>query len=224
MYVVIVGGGKVGLNLARELLRSNHEVTLVDQDRATYLRLEQELEHVVQYGDGTELWVLERAGIGRADLVVAVTGDDEDNILICQVAKEKYLCERIIARCNNPRNLQHFRLLNILPAVSATDLILNLIEHEVPGHGLVHLLDLPDEQLEIIEVEVTPGAPAEGRRVDEIELPDGSLIISVLPSGGGGFVPKPDTVVNAGDEVLVVLDPGLEDTITSQFSGNGAHG
>ncbi len=224
MYVVIVGGGKVGLNLARELLRSNHEVTLVDQDRATYLRLEQELEHVVQYGDGTELWVLERAGIGRADLVVAVTGDDEDNILICQVAKEKYLCERIIARCNNPRNLQHFRLLNILPAVSATDLILNLIEHEVPGHGLVHLLDLPDEQLEIIEVEVTPGAPAEGRRVDEIELPDGSLIISVLPSGGGGFVPKPDTVVNAGDEVLVVLDPGLEDTITSQFSGNGTHG
>ncbi len=224
MYVVIVGGGKVGLNLARELLRSNHEVTLVDQDRATYLRLEQELEHVVQYGDGTELWVLERAGIGRADLVVAVTGDDEDNILICQVAKEKYLCERIIARCNNPRNLQHFRLLNILPAVSATDLILNLIEHEVPGHGLVHLLDLPDEQLEIIEVEVSPGAPAEGRRVDEIELPDGSLIISVLPSGGGGFVPKPDTVVNAGDEVLVVLDPGLEDTITSQFSGNGAHG
>lgn len=224
MYVVIVGGGKVGLNLARELLRNDHEVTLVDQDRETYLRLEQELEHVVQYGDGTELWVLERAGIGRADLVVAVTGDDEDNILICQVAKEKYLCERIIARCNNPRNLQHFRLLNIMPAVSATDLILNLIEHEVPGHGLVHLLDLPDEQLEIIEVEVTPGAPAEGRRIDEIDLPDGSLIISVLPSGGGGFVPKPDTVVNAGDEVLVVLDPGLEDSITSQFSNNGAHG
>lgn len=224
MYVVIVGGGKVGLNLARELLRSDHEVTLVDQNRATYLRLEQELEHVVQYGDGTELWVLERAGIGRADLVVAVTGDDEDNILICQVAKEKYLCERIIARCNNPRNLQHFRLLNIMPAVSATDLILNLIEHEVPGHGLVHLLDLPDEQLEIIEVEVSEGAAAEGLRIDEIELPDGSLIISVLPASGGGFVPKPDTVVHAGDEVLIVLDPGLEDLITSQFSGNGAHG
>lgn len=225
MYVVIVGGGKVGLNLARELLRNRHEVTLVEQNRATYLRLEQELEHVVQYGDGTELWVLERAGIGRADLVVAVTGDDEDNILICQVAKEKYLCERIIARCNNPRNLQHFRLLNIMPAVSATDLILNLIEHEVPGHGLVHLLDLPDEQLEIIEVEVTEGAPAEGKRVADIVLPEGSLIISVLPAGGGGFVPKPDTVVNAGDEVLVVLDPGLEDSITAQFSTNGAsHG
>ena len=154
--------------------------------------------------------MLERAGIQRADLVIAVTGDDEDNILICQVAKEKYLCERIIARCNNPRNLQHFKLLGIQPAVSATDLILNLIEHEVPGHGLVHLLDLPDEQLEIIEVEVIEGAPAVGRRVADIDLPDGSLIISVLPRGKAGFVPKGDTVIDAGDEVLVVLDPGLE--------------
>ncbi len=222
MYVLIVGGGKVGLNLTRELVAKGHEVTLIEGDRSLYLRIEQELEHAVQYGDGTELWVLERAGIQRADLVVAVTGDDEDNILICQVAKEKYLCDRIIARCNNPRNLQHFKLLGIVPAVSATDLILNLIEHEVPGHGLVHLLDLPDEQLEIIEVEVVQGAPAEGRRVSELGLPDGSLVISVLPRGGGGFVPKADTVINVGDEVLIVLDPGLEEDITAQFAPNGA--
>jgi trk system potassium uptake protein TrkA len=224
MYVIVVGGGKVGLNLARELIRKKQEVTLVEGDRPSYLRIEQELEHAVQYGDGTELWVLERAGIQRADLVIAVTGDDEDNILICQIAKEKYLCDRIIARCNNPRNLQHFKLLGIQPAVSATDLILNLIEHEVPGHGLVHLLDLPDEQLEIIEVEVVDGAPAVGRRVADVSLPDGSLIISVLPRGGGGFVPKGDTVINVGDEVLVVLDPGLEEAITSQFAPNGAGG
>jgi trk system potassium uptake protein TrkA len=222
MYVLIVGGGKVGLNLTRELIAKGHKVTLIEGDRSLYLRIEQELEHAVQYGDGTELWVLERAGIQRADLVVAVTGDDEDNILICQVAKEKYLCDRIIARCNNPRNLQHFKLLGIVPAVSATDLILNLIEHEVPGHGLVHLLDLPDEQLEIIEVEVVKGAPAEGRQVSELGLPDGSLVISVLPRGGGGFVPKADTVINVGDEVLIVLDPGLEEDITAQFAPNGA--
>jgi len=222
MYVLIVGGGKVGLNLTRELITKGHEVTLIEGDRSLYLRIEQELEHAVQYGDGTELWVLERAGIQRADLVVAVTGDDEDNILICQVAKEKYLCDRIIARCNNPRNLQHFKLLGIVPAVSATDLILNLIEHEVPGHGLVHLLDLPDEQLEIIEVEVVQGAPAEGRKVSDLGLPDGSLVISVLPRGGGGFVPKADTVINVGDEVLIVLDPGLEEDITAQFAPNGA--
>jgi len=222
MYVIVVGGGKVGLNLARELIRNDQEVTLVEQDRRAYLRIEQELEHAVQYGDGTELWVLERAGIQRADLVVAVTGDDEDNILICQVAKEKYLCESIIARCNNPRNLQHFKLLGIGPAVSATDLILNLIEHEVPGHGLVHLLDLPDEQLEIIEVEVVAGAPAAGLQVSDISLPQGSLIISVLPRGKAGFVPTDDTVIQAGDEVLIVLDPGLEQAITSQFAPNGA--
>jgi len=224
MYVLIVGGGKVGLNLTRELVAKGHEVTLIEGDRSLYLRIEQELEHAVQYGDGTELWVLERAGIQRADLVVAVTGDDEDNILICQVAKEKYLCDRIIARCNNPRNLQHFKLLGIVPAVSATDLILNLIEHEVPGHGLVHLLDLPDEQLEIIEVEVVEGAPAQGRRVSELGLPEGSLVISVLPRNGGGFVPKADTVINVGDEVLIVLDPGLEEAITAQFAPDGLVG
>jgi trk system potassium uptake protein TrkA len=132
LYVIIAGAGKVGWNLARELIEKGHEVTVLEQDRRRYLTVEQELEHAVQYGDATELWVLERAGIQRADLVVAVTGDDEDNLLICQVAKEKYLCERIIARVNNPRNLEHFKLMGIQPAVSATDLILRLIEHEVP--------------------------------------------------------------------------------------------
>ena len=214
LYVMIAGAGKVGWNLARELIEKGHEVTVVEQDRRRYLTVEQELEHAVQYGDATELWVLERAGIQRADLVVAVTGDDEDNLLICQVAKEKYLVERIIARVNNPRNLEHFKLLGIQPAVSATDLILRLIEHEVPRYGLVHLLDLPEERLEIIELVVAEGAPAAGRKVSEVALPEGALVISVLRNGSG-FVPKADTVVEAGDEVLVVLDPGVEEDITA---------
>jgi trk system potassium uptake protein TrkA len=221
MYVIVCGAGKVGWNLARELLHKDQEVTLIESDRRRYLTVEQELEHAVQYGDATELWILERAGIQRADLVIAVTGDDEDNILICQVAKEKYLCQRIVARVNNPRNLQHFKLLGIQPAVSATDLILRLIEHEVPQYGLVHLLALEEERLEIIELEVSDGAPAAGKRVADVTLPDGSLIISVLPKGGGGFVPKPDTVIEVGDEVLLILDPGLEPAITAQFSPNG---
>jgi trk system potassium uptake protein TrkA len=219
MYVIVAGGGKVGWNLARELIGKGNEVTLLENRRSRYLTIEQELEHAVQYGDASELWVLERAGIQRADLVVAVTGDDEDNILICQVAKEKYLCERIIARVNNPRNRQWFELLGVQPSVSATDLILRLIEHEVPSYGLVHLLDLRDEQLEIIEVEVPAGAPAAGRTVSEVTLPEGSLIISVL-RGGTGFVPKADTVIEAGDEVLLVLDPGLEEAITAQFAAS----
>src|SRR5882757_9773119 len=179
MYVIIAGGGKVGWNLARELIAKGNEVTLIESQRTRYLTIEQELEHAVQYGDATELWVLERAGIQRADLTIAVTGDDEDNLLICQIAREKYLCDRIIARVNNPRNLQWFELLGVQPAVSATDLILRLIEHEVPSYGLVHLLDLPAEQLEIIEIEVTPGAPAVGQAVADLGLPEGSLIISV---------------------------------------------
>ncbi|MFN8175088.1 MAG: TrkA family potassium uptake protein [Solirubrobacteraceae bacterium] len=216
MYVIIAGGGKVGWNLARELIAKGHEVTAIEQERRRYLTVESELEHAVQYGDATELWVLERAGIARADLVIAVTGDDEDNILICQVAKEKYLVGRIVARVNNPRNYQHFKLLGIQPAVSATDLILRLIEHEVPQYGLVQLLALEEERLEIIEVEIAEGAPAAGRRVSELAMPDGSLVISVLRDGAG-FVPKPDTVVEPGDEVLLILDPGLERDVSSMF-------
>jgi trk system potassium uptake protein len=221
MYVIIVGAGKVGRNLARELIGKGEEVTLIESSRPRFLFLEEEFEHAIQYGDATELWVLERAGIQRADLVVAVTGDDEDNMLVCQVAKEKYLCDRIIARVNNPRNHEHFKLLGIQPVVSATDLILRLIEHEVPRYGLVHLLDLEEERLEIIELEVLPGAPAVGKRVADIRIPDGSLVISVL-RGGAGFVPKPDTVIEAGDEVLLVLDPGLEEAITGFFAGSAA--
>ena len=152
LYVIVAGAGKVGWNLTRELIEKGHELTVIESDRRRYLTVEQELEHNVQYGDASELWVLERAGISRADMVIAVTGDDEDNVLICQVAKEKYLCERTIARVNNPRNKQWFELLGIKPVVSATDLILRLIEHEVPEYGLVHLLDLREQRLEIIEM------------------------------------------------------------------------
>jgi trk system potassium uptake protein TrkA len=216
MYILIVGAGKVGWNLARELIGRGNEVTVVEADRARYGTVEEELEHNAHYGDGSELWVLERAGIERAEMVIAVTGDDEDNILISQVAREKYGVERVIARCNNPRNLQHFDLLGVRPTVSATDLILRLIEHEVPRYGPLHLLDLPQERLEIIEVEVAPGSPADGAEVRNIGLPEGSLVISILRDGTG-FVPLSDSVIEAGDEVLVVLDTGLEEKVSAPF-------
>ena len=220
MYVIVVGAGKVGWNLGRELLEKGHEVTLIEKDRNRYQTVEQELEHSVQYGDATELWVLERAGISRADMVIEVTGDDEDNVLICQVAKEKYMVDQIIARVNNPRNKQWFELLEIRPVVSATDLILRLIEHEVPKYGLVHLLDLPQERLEIIELLLGENSPVTGRRVGDLELPEGSLLISVLRDGTG-FVPGPDTVLEVGDEVLAVLDPGLEEELKEYFGPDG---
>ena len=221
MYVIICGAGKVGWNLARELIARDREVTLIESYHRRYRVVEEELEHAVQYGDASELWVLERAGIQRADLVIAVTGDDEDNILISQVAKEKYGVQRIVARVNNPRNLTHFKMLGIQPAVSATDLILRLIEHEVPEYGLVQLLALEEEHLEIIELEVLEGSPTVGRQVQEIALPEGALVISVLRSGRG-FVPKADSVIAAGDQVLLILDPGLENEITGLFAPTGA--
>ncbi|MDQ4071368.1 MAG: NAD-binding protein, partial [Actinomycetota bacterium] len=217
VYILIVGAGKVGWNLARELDDRGNEVTVVESSQSRYATVEEELEHAIQYGDGSELWVLERAGIQRADMVIAVTGDDEDNILISQVAREKYHVERVIARCNNPRNLDHFDLLGIKPAVSATDLIMRLIEHEVPKYGPLHLLDLPQEELEIIELDVADDSVAAGSRVQDLGMPDGSLLISILRNGAG-FVPKGDSVIESGDEVLVVLDPGLEASVTRCFT------
>jgi trk system potassium uptake protein len=223
MYIIVVGAGKVGWNLSRELLEKDHEVTLIESDRRRYLTVEQEMEHNVSYGDASELWVLERAGVQRADMVIAVTGDDEDNMLICQVAREKYMVGRVIARVNNPRNRSHFDLLGVKPVVSATDLILRLIEHEVPQYGLIQLLDLKEEQLEIIEMLLGGESPVAGRRVGDLSMPEGSLLISVLREGRG-FVPGPDTVLEAGDEVLAVLDPGREDDLKELFGPIGATG
>ena len=116
-------------------------------------QLEAEFEHQVHRGDATELFVLERAGIKRPpDVVVAVTGDDEDNIVICQLARDRYGVETTIARVNDPRNQPYFDLLGITPTVSATASIMGLIEHEVPEHGLIHLLELRKENLEIVEI------------------------------------------------------------------------
>jgi len=220
MYVIIAGAGKVGWNLARELIEKDCEVTLIESNHDRFRVVEEELEYAVQFGDASELWVLERAGIQRADLVVAATGDDEDNILICQMAKEKYGCQRIVARVNNPRNHVTFKLLGIQPAVSATDLILRLIEHEVPEYGLVHLLALEEEHLEIIEFEVPATADAAGKRVQDLDLPDGALVISII-RGNSGFVPKADTVIDIADTVMLILDPGLEAEVTTQFMPSG---
>ncbi len=212
MYLIVAGAGKVGVNLTRELLGQGHEVTMIENSRNRYLLVEQELEHNIQYGDASELWVLERAGIARAEMVIAVTGDDEDNILICQVAKEKYNVERIIARVNNPRNRAHFDLLGIKPVVSATDLILKLLEHEVPHHNLVHLLDLEAEKIEIIEVRLRENSPIAGMTVGEIETPDRTLLISILREGTG-FVPTAESELKVGDDILAVLDPAQEDEL-----------
>jgi trk/ktr system potassium uptake protein len=213
MYVIVAGGGKVGANVARSLLRMGHEVTLVEQRPYRYERLEEEFEHQVLLGDATELHVLEKAGIARPpDLVLAVTGDDEDNLVICQIAREGYDVPKVIARVNDPRNQAHFELLGITQTVCATSNILGLVEHEVPEHQLVHLLELRNENLEIVEVLIEGGAPCAGKRIDKLNLPDGARVISVVRAGVAQIADS-DTEIRAGDQVLAILEPGKEDEL-----------
>ncbi len=213
MYVIVAGGGKVGANVARSLLRMRHEVTLIEQRPYRYERLEEEFEHQVLLGDATELHVLEKAGIARPpDLVLGVTGDDEDNLVICQIAREGYNVPKVIARVNDPRNQAHFELLGITQTVCATSNILGLVEHEVPEHELVHLLELRNENLEIVEVLVEAGAPCDGKRIDKLALPEGARVISVV-RGGIAQIADGDTEIRPGDQVLAILEPGKEDEL-----------
>jgi trk system potassium uptake protein len=210
MYLLVAGGGVVGSNLTRILLEMGHEVTLLEQRRDRFDRLEEEFEHRVQLGDATELYVLERAGIARPpDVVVAVTGDDEDNMIICQVARERYGVEKAIARVNDPRNQAHFDLLGISPTVSATSNILAMIEHEVPEHELVHLLELRKENLEIVEVQIDKASPCAGQRVESLPLPEGARLISVMRDGHTEIAVG-STELQPGDQVLAILEPGKE--------------
>jgi trk system potassium uptake protein TrkA len=212
VYILIAGGGKVGRNLTKDLLAMGHEVTVIEQRADRYHSLEEEFEHVVQHGDATELHVLERCGVRRAGLVVAVTGDDEDNIIVCQVARDGYGVERTVARVNDPRNQEAFDLLGISPTVCATTSIMSLIEHELPNHELVKLLSLRREQLEITEIQLAEDSPSAGRLVREVDLPAGARLISVM-RGGEAEIAVGETRLEPGDQVLAILKPGLEPAV-----------
>ena len=213
MYAIVAGGGKVGANVARSLLKMGHEVTLIEQRQYRFEQLQDEFEHQVLLGDATELYVLERAGVARPpDIVAALTGDDEDNLIICQLSKEKYGVQKVIARVNDPRNQAHFDLLGISPTVSATRGLMALIEHEVPEHDLVHLLELRKENLEIVEVQIDNGAPAAGKTVEKLDLPEGSRLISIMRNGRSEIAVG-STELQPGDQVLAILQPGKEDEL-----------
>ena len=213
MFIVVVGGGKVGVSVTRTLLALGHELALVEQEQPRYERLEEEFQHRAIHGDGTEIFVLEVAGLGRPpDILVAVTGDDEDNIVICQLAREKYGVSKVIARINDPRNQWYFDLLGISPTVSATGSIMALIEHEVPEHGLIHLLELRKENLEIVEVSIDKHANCKGKRVRALKLPEGARLISVVRDGKAE-IPDEETQLEVGDQVLAILEPGKEDEL-----------
>lgn len=213
MFVLVVGGGKVGTNVTRTLRGLKHEIVLVEQDERRYQSLEEEFQHGALYGDGTELHVLEQAGIKRPpDILVAVTGDDEDNIVICEIARKRYFVPKVIARVNDPRNQTHFDMLGVSPTVCATSSIMALIEHEVPESDIIRLLQLRDDELEIVEVPIGADSPSSGKRVEQLKMPQGTLLISVAREGRSEIA-SGSTKLAPGDRVLAILQPGREDEL-----------
>jgi len=217
VFVLIIGGGKVGLNTARQLMQLGHEIALVEQRKSRYDLIAGWLgEDALVFGDGTEIWVLEKAGIGRADLVVAVTGDDEDNIIISQVATLKFGVPKVVARVNNPFNQPTFDLLGVENTVCATTAMLNLIMHELPTHKFVHLLSLKREQVEVVELEVGENSPFADTYVQDIALPEG-VVLAAIVRAGHALVARGSTEILPGDYVLCLLPPGKEKELIKVF-------
>lgn len=217
MFVIIIGGGKVGLNTARQLILLGHEIVLVEQRAARYAAISHVIdEEYLVFGDGTEIWVLERAGIGRADMLVAVTGDDEDNIIISQIAEQKFGVPKVVARVNNPFNQPTFDLLGIQNTVSATTGMLNLIMHELPTHKFVHLMSLRREKLELVELEIGKSSPFANSLVQDINLPEGVLLAAILRDGEA-LVARGSSEIMPGDYVLCLLPKDQETALLHEF-------
>jgi trk system potassium uptake protein TrkA len=220
MYIIVIGGGKVGYYLSKALLGEGHEVLIIEKDATRVERIEEELGSICMQGDGCEATTLEEAGAERANLFVAVTDEDEDNLVACQVAKHKFNVPRIIARIGNPKNEALFKKLGIDVTISSTNLILENIEQEVPTHPLTHLLELRRGELEIVEVKIPPTSTAVGKQVRELPLPPGSLLSLIIKEEGGVQLPTQDTTLEAEDRVIAVTKPELEQALRNILTGS----
>jgi len=219
MYIIIVGGGKVGYHLAKALLDEGHEVFVVEKGAAETEFICSQLGSVCTRGDGCEVATLADAGTGRADMLIAVTGDDDDNLVACQVAKHKFNVPRTIARTSDPRNEVIFKKLGIDVTVSSTNVILEHIEEEVPTHPLTHLMTIRDRGLEIVQVKIPAESPTAGRQVRELPVPKGSTLALLIRNQEKPRVPRADTVLKAGDQVIAVTPPESEEELRMALRG-----
>src|SRR6202051_774890 len=193
MFVLVVGGGKVGYYLTKELIESGHEVVLMEKDAARAGQIADEIGSIVVAHDGCEGKYLGEAGANRADIVAAVTGDDEDNLVICQMAKHHFDVPRTIARVNNPKNEELFKHLGVDELISPTRMILGSIEQDIPVHELLHLGTLGGSNLELIEAPLLHGSPAIGRSPGDLSIPDGCSLFAVI-RGGRAMPLRTDTI------------------------------
>lgn len=213
MFIIVAGAGKVGYHLARALV-ADHEVLIIEMDPARVDFISEEMgSEVIMQGDACDAATMERAGMERADLVVAVIGEDRDNLTFCQIAKSKFSVPRAVARINNPQNESLFRQLGIDATVSATNLILAHIEQELPWTGLIPLATLQTRGLEIVEVRIPAGSNVIGRQVKQILLPQGSLLCLVIDADGSPRLPAPETVLHADDVVVAVTSIDSEEAL-----------
>ncbi len=224
MFIIIAGGGKVGSALARDLLAADNEIVVIERNREKALDLEDEFGSCVLAQDASEgRWLLS-AGVKRVDLVIAVTGDDEDNIVICQLSLALSKGNaRTIARINNPKNTDTFRLLGIESIVNATDLVMSTIERDVSVAPIVHLLRLPAAGLELVELPVTGGSAAAGTTIGELNLPEHGGRVTVLLRDREVLFPSPETKLQEGDTVVAVIQSEHEEKLRGLFATTPAH-
>jgi len=219
MYIIVVGGGRLGYYLAKALLDEGHEVLIVEKNAIICENIVEEMGSVCIRGDGCETATLDEVGTGRADMLIAVTGDDEDNLVACQVAKHKFNVPRTIARIRNPKNEAIFKKLGIDVTVSSTNIILEHIEEEVPTHPLTHLLTIRDKGLEIVEVKIPPGSTTVGKPVKELSLPPESILPLIIRKESKPIVPTANTILQAGDQVIAVTTPESEEALRTALRG-----
>ncbi|MGA7669347.1 MAG: NAD-binding protein [Nitrolancea sp.] len=212
MYIILVGGGKVGYYLTKTLINEGYEVFLIEKNPIKCNTYSERFGSVIMHGDGAEAGTLAAAGAARADVVIAVTGEDEDNLVICQMAKEKFRVGRTIARVNNPKNEELFRRLGIDVTVSQTNVILSLIEQQIPNLPFVHLMSLRHADLAIVEATVSEQSPVLDLPIERIEFPP-QVLISAILRDGDLIIPTGQTIIRAGDELICVTKREREEAL-----------
>jgi trk/ktr system potassium uptake protein len=218
--VVITGAGAVGRHLATDLAGRGHEVVVLEQDRITVEKSREAAEGVeFVLGDGCEPWVLEQVQLSTADVVVAATGDDEDNLVTSLLAKQEHAVPRVLARVNNPRNEWMFtEQWGVDEAVSPPHILTALVEEAVSVGDLVRLLRLAGGRVALVEVRLPERSPNAGRPLYELRLPGDSAVVAVLREGHV-VIPQPETVLSPGDEVLALASPEVEETLRESLVG-----
>lgn len=215
--MVLVGGGNVGINLAKRLVNQGHEVLLMEKDSRTASRIAAQIgEENVMVGDGCEMLTQKDAGFGRADVVVAVTGEDEDNLVICQMAKMVWNVERVLARVNDPDHEEIFRKVGIDETVSATGIIFALLEQQISPDVVLPIGALARGNLEVVEVELGNRSPLVGHKVRDLTLPPNTNMIWVL-RGDQGLAVNGDLNLEVGDMVVAVVPRDHADELRSAF-------